>query len=110
MRHTKRTRRNNIKRLMLYYQRERGLSEIDTAADFPAFYDVLDDPRDLDFDDVVRVFDYLCVDLIAVPRGSRALTEWYSITDMPFDDGGRHRERDGVWMKRHRLGRERKKK
>lgn len=109
MKYTKRTKEANVKKVLKWYQRERGITDLDAAVDFPAFLETVEGPG-VDFDDVVRAFDYVGVDLVAVPRGSRAITDWFSLTDMPYDDGGKHREKDGVWMKRHRLGRERGKK
>lgn len=106
MKWTKRSRRKNTERVLRYCKKERGLSDLDVAVDYPVFFDVIEEDGEFDFDDVVRMFDYLGYDVVAVPRGARAITEWFSLTDMPYDDGGKHRERDGVWMKRHRLGKE----
>lgn len=106
MKWTKRTRRRNIERVLRYYQGERNLSDLDVAVDFPVLFEILGD-KDFDFDDVVAAFDYLGADVVVVPRKGNVLQDWFSITDMPFDDGGKHRAKDGVAMKRHRKLRER---
>ena len=106
MKWTKRTRRRNIERVLRYYQGERNLSDLDVAVDFPVLFEIIED-KEFDFDDVVAAFDYLGADVVVVPRKGNVLQDWFSITDMPFDDGGKHRAKDGVAMKRHRQLRER---
>ena len=107
MKWTKRSRRKNTERVLRYCKGERGLSDLDVAVDYPVFFDVVEDEGEFDFDDVVRMFDYLGYDVVAVPRGARAITEWFSLTDMPYDDGGKHPERDAGGVMRHRLAKER---
>ena len=104
MRYTKRSRKGNIQRILKWYCKEGKISELDIALDFPELTDIMDGDEELDFDDVVRAFDYIGVDLVAIPRSETRKMEWYTITDMPFDDGGKNREPDALTQKRKRAG------
>lgn len=104
MKYTKRTRKRNIQRILKWYCKEGKITEIDIAIDFPALSDIMDGDEELDFDDVVKAFDYIGIDLVAVPRSETRKMEWYTLTDMPFDDGGKNRDPDALAMKRRRNG------
>ena len=83
------------------------IRDIDLAVDLPWFLDMMESDEELDFDDVMRVFDYFGVDVVAVPRGSSRLDKWYCLTEIPFDDGGKNREKTA--LERVRSSRKRKK-
>lgn len=109
MKWTKRSRKRNVERILRWYIKEGRITELDMALDFPEMIQILEDDGEYDFDDIVRAFDYVGVDLVAIPRAESRKMEWYTLTDMPYDDGGKNREPDGITMKRRRLGRGRKK-
>lgn len=105
-----RTRKQNIKRLLRWFIRERKLGEMDIAAGLPALEEILDDEGEMDFDDIVRAFDWLGVDLVAVPRtmsGETRSLEWFLVNAVPYDDGGKHPEKDAMGEKRRRQAKER---
>lgn len=104
MKYTKRTRKGNVQRILKWYCKEGKITEIDIAIDFPELEEIMNGEGELDFDDVVRAFDYLGIDLVAIPRAESRKMEWYTLTDMPFDDGGKNREPDALTMKRRRNG------
>ena len=106
MRYTKRTRKGNIRRVLKWYIKECKVSEIDIALVFPELMDIIEgEEEELDFDDVVRAFDFVGVDLVAVPRGTTRMHDWYCITEMPFDDGGKNRDLTALASMRRRIGR-----
>ncbi len=109
MKHTKRTRKQNIKRILKWYCKEGKISELDMMLDCPEMLEILEDESEMDFDDIVRAFDWIGIDLVAIPRSETRKMEWYTITAMPYDDGGRNREADALTMKRRRLARGRRK-
>ena len=102
MKFTKRSRKVNIQRVLRWYCKEGKITDIDIALDFPELSDIMESEGELDFDDVVRAFDYMGVDLVSVPRAESRKLEWYTITAMPYDDGGKNREPDALTMKRKR--------
>ena len=111
MKYTKRSRKQNIKRIMEWYIRERNIKEMDIAVGCPEIEDILSDDGEMDFDDAVRAFDFLGIDLVAVPRvserGMSRSFEWYCLNAVPYDDSGKHPERDAGGVMRHRLAKER---
>jgi hypothetical protein len=109
MKHTKRTRKTNIKRILRWYCKEGKISELDMMLDCPEMLAILEDEGEPDFDDIVRAFDWCGIDLVAIPRSEARKMEWYTITAMPYDDGGKQREADALTMKRRRIARGRRK-
>lgn len=109
MNHTKRTRKENIKRILRWYCKEGKISELDMSLDCPEMLEILEDAGEPDFDDIVRAFDWIGIDLVAIPRSETRKMEWYTITAMPYDDGGKNRGDDALTMKRRRLARGRRK-
>lgn len=111
MKYTKRSRKENIKRILRWYIKEKRISDIDIAIGMPEIEGILDDDGEMDFDDVVRAFDFLGIDVVAVPRVSeRGLSrslEWYCLNAVPYDDGGRQPEKDAGEVLRHRMAKER---
>ena len=106
MKWTSRTRRVNIERILRWYCKEKKISDLDISLGMPELFNILEDEGEMDFDDIVAAFDWIGIDLVAVPRGSTKAMEWYCINAMPFDDGGKFRRRDALAEKRHRRGKE----
>ena len=92
MKWTKRSRRRSVESVLRWYVKERKLSDLEVSLGMPELWDILDDDGEYDFDDVVRAFDYLDVDVVCVPRGdSKAMTGFWCLTELPYDDGGKNR-------------------
>lgn len=104
MKWTKRSRKQNIKRVLLWYVRECKINDLDVGVGMPELWKIIEDEGELDFDDVVRAFDFIGVDLIAIPRGESRKMEWFTLTEMPYDDGGKKREVRAIELKRTRTG------
>ena len=109
MKHTKRSRRENLERVLRWYIKECKINDLDVAVGMPELWDMLDDAGEFDFDDVVRAFDFIGVDLVAIPRGETRKMSWFTINEMPYDDGGKNRGVTAVELKRKRAGRGRRK-
>jgi len=104
MKYTKRSRRENLERVLRWYIKECKINDLDVAVGMPELWDMLDDEGEFDFDDVVRALDFIGVDLVAVPRGETRKMSWFTINEMPYDDGGKNRERTAIELKRSRVG------
>lgn len=101
MRWTKRSRKRNVRRVLLWYMRDRGVTELEVMMGMPELYDIVEGDDELDFDDVVRAFDYLDVDVVCVPRGESRAYKWFCLTELPYDDGGKNRGWTLVKERRH---------
>lgn len=110
MRYTKRSRKRNVQRILRWFMKERKLSELEVMLGMPELYDIVESGDELDFDDVVRAFDYLDVDVVCVPRGESKAYDWFCLTELPYDDGGKNRgwtlreERRHIKARKGRIG------
>lgn len=91
MKWTKRSRKRSTMSVIRWYMRDRKLNDIEIAIGMPELTDILEDEGEMDFDDVVRAFDYLDVDVVCVPRGDSRALNWFCLTELPYDDGGKNR-------------------
>lgn len=105
MKYTKRSRRRNIQRILAWYVREGKVNELDIMVGMPELYEVMESEEELDFDDVVRAFDFVGVDLVAVPRAESRKMEWYTVNEVPYDDGGKNRDVTALELMYRRKGR-----
>lgn len=94
-----------MERVLRWYLKECRINELDVAVGMPELWDILEDEGEFDFDDVVRALDFIGVDLVAVPRGETRKMEWFTIGEMPYDDGGKNRDVTAIELKRRRSGR-----
>ena len=91
MKWTKRSRKRGVISVLRWYMRDRKLKEIEIAIGMPELLDIVEDGGELDFDDIVRAFDYLDIDVVCVPRGDSKALNWFCLTELPYDDGGKNR-------------------
>lgn len=91
MRFTKRSRKENIRRILRWYLRDKGVSELEVMVGMPEMYDIVDGGDEMDADDMIRAFDWLDVDLVCVPRGDSKALNWFCLSELPYDDGGKNR-------------------
>ena len=91
MRYTKRSRKENIRRVLKWYMRDRGVSELEVMIGMPEMYEIVDGGGEMDADDMIRAFDYLDIDLVCVPRGDSKALNWFCLSELPYDDGGKNK-------------------
>ena len=91
MRFTKRSRKENIRRVLKWYMRDKGVSELEVMIGMPEMYDIVDGGDEMDADDMIRAFDYLDIDLVCVPRGDSKALNWFCLSELPYDDGGKNK-------------------
>lgn len=91
MKWTKRSRKRGVLSVLRWYMRDKGLKDIEIAIGMPELMDIVEDDGELDFDDVVRAFDYLGIDVVCVPRGDGKALNWFCLSELPYDDGGKNK-------------------
>lgn len=91
MKYTKRSRKGNVRRVLKWYLKDKGVSDLEISLGMPELFYVIEGVDELDFDDVVRAFDWLGVDVVCVPRGDGKALNWFCLNELPYDDGGKNR-------------------
>lgn len=91
MKYTKRSRKENIRRTLKWYIREKRISDLEISLGMPELHYVVEGVDELDADDLLRAFDWLDIDVVCIPRGDSKANNWFCLTEMPYDDGGKNR-------------------